>query len=155
VGEGSAALGPQRFRPVQYLRDPSLLGQRRQGNCHVVQVFAAEVVDVDSRGKCRDSPSVVWCLEEVGEVARVHHASGPQHPAERAEPAFVVAKRRRCFADDSQAPAGRGDYNVEPTDSLLGGDPPGWNIDQVVEGEPLIGDVAGPKHRQVASPRRG
>ena len=33
LGEGGAALGPQRLRPVQHLRNPPLLRQRRQGNC--------------------------------------------------------------------------------------------------------------------------
>ena len=32
LGEGGAALGPQRLRPVQHLRNPPLLRQRRQGN---------------------------------------------------------------------------------------------------------------------------
>ena len=31
LGEGGAALGPQRFRPVQHLRNPPLLGEGRQG----------------------------------------------------------------------------------------------------------------------------
>ena len=31
LGEGGAALGPQRLRPVQHLRNPPLLRQRRQG----------------------------------------------------------------------------------------------------------------------------
>ena len=33
LGEGGAALGPQRLRPVQHLRYPPLLRQRRQGDC--------------------------------------------------------------------------------------------------------------------------
>ena len=32
LGEGGAALGPQRLRPVQHLRNPPLLRQRRQGD---------------------------------------------------------------------------------------------------------------------------
>ncbi len=32
LGEGGAALGPQRLRPVQHLRNPPLLRQRWQGN---------------------------------------------------------------------------------------------------------------------------
>ena len=32
LGEGGTALGPQRLRPVQHLRDPPLLRQRRQGD---------------------------------------------------------------------------------------------------------------------------
>ena len=35
LGEGGAALGPQRLRPVQHLRNPPLLRQRRQGNSNV------------------------------------------------------------------------------------------------------------------------
>ena len=32
LGKGGAALGPQRLRPVQHLRYPPLLRQRRQGD---------------------------------------------------------------------------------------------------------------------------
>jgi len=32
LGERGAALGPQRLRPVQHLRYPPLLRQRREGN---------------------------------------------------------------------------------------------------------------------------
>ena len=32
LGEGGAALGPQRLRPVQHLRNPPLLRQWRQGD---------------------------------------------------------------------------------------------------------------------------
>ena len=37
LGEGGAALGPQRLRPVQHLRNPPLLRQRRQGNFEISQ----------------------------------------------------------------------------------------------------------------------
>ena len=37
LGEGGAALGPQRLRPVQHLRNPPLLRQRRQGDFKIPQ----------------------------------------------------------------------------------------------------------------------
>lgn len=49
-GEGGAALRPQRVRPVQDLRNPPLLGERRQRNPHASNKINIEVLD--SRPGC-------------------------------------------------------------------------------------------------------
>ena len=42
LGEGGAALGPQRLRPVQYLRNPPLLRQRWQGKLQLLKHFTSD-----------------------------------------------------------------------------------------------------------------
>jgi hypothetical protein len=44
LGEGGAALGPQRLRPIQHLRDPPLLFQSWERDSHLVQMLVAQVV---------------------------------------------------------------------------------------------------------------
>jgi hypothetical protein len=50
LGECAAALGPQRLRPVQHLRNPPLLTQRGKGDLQFADVFP---VDLLERGALR------------------------------------------------------------------------------------------------------
>ena len=52
LGEGGAALGPQRLRPVQHLRNPPLLRQRRQEN------FKSSIPFRDSSSAYRSAASI-------------------------------------------------------------------------------------------------
>ena len=55
MGEGGAALGPQRLRPVQHLRNPPLLRQRRKGNHELHEAGSCCIVDRTGGSIARDS----------------------------------------------------------------------------------------------------
>ena len=73
LGEGGAALGPQRLRPVQHLRNPPLLRQRRQGECRVFErsPIARVLLCVAAVHECRAR------IVSFAEAAKIHRASMP------------------------------------------------------------------------------
>ena len=74
LGEGGAALGPQRLRPVQHLRNPPLLRQRRQGDfadrlTMSVSVSVAAVV-IAINGLLRDRADLAVLTRIVVQIGR-------------------------------------------------------------------------------------
>src|SRR5690625_41454 len=71
LGEGGAALGPQRLRPVQHLRDPPLLRQRRQGDFESGQFSRVESRQIRSSRTCIGMADHCWLTQEIAKKASI------------------------------------------------------------------------------------
>ena len=119
LGEGGPALGPQRVRLVQDLRNPPLHAERWDRDLDLVEMLIAKVVNVDTRCERGHSLAVLFRAEKVCKVSRIDIWSGTQNFAKRTEAAFVIIQSSGRFADNIEAPARSGDYDVVSADLLL------------------------------------
>lgn len=146
VGEDSAALGAEGVGLVEDRCDSALFVKRWQPEIKVVKVFVSQVIDVCTSCQSRDALSISRGLEIVREVGRVHAWTWPQNFEECAESPREVFKAATCFANDVDASARSSHYDVILAQSLLVADLCFGNVNQIVEQQSAILNIAGADH---------
>src|SRR5712691_11120656 len=77
LGEGGAALGPQRLRPIQHLRNPALLRQRGEGDFESLQRSRIDTRLCNAARALGNLCPVERRLEEVTDEAWLDRISDP------------------------------------------------------------------------------
>ena len=120
LGEGGAALGPQRLRPVQHLRNPPLLRQRRQGDFESLQRRRIDAGLRDASRALRNLRPVIRSLKKVADEARFCRVANPNADEVGSEHGIC-----RAFANEkalSGRCAGSRENNVSGLEPRVGPD---------------------------------